>query len=230
MKTAQPPPAAAVEVADYLTLAIEDLGQGRFLRIRQVHLQNRRCDGSLSPPYFCEFVDRPGYGTDAVVIALWHRQAGGELQVLLRKGLRPALRYGRPADRLPIAEPAPFLLFTELVAGIIEDSDHGEAAIRERAASEAYEEAGLRVSADAVQFLGSRVFPSPGMSPECFYLTCAEVDPSQATLPPGDGSPMEEGSQQRFVPLTEALAMCDHGEITDAKTELGLRRLAARFT
>jgi hypothetical protein len=40
---------------------------------------------------------------------------------------------------------------------------------------------------------------------------------------------MEEGSRHRFVPLAEAIALCDRGEIEDAKTELLLRRLQARL-
>ncbi len=218
------------EVVDYETLGVEDFGGSGYLRVRRVHIQNRRRDGSLSPRYFCEFVDRPRHGTDAVVVGLWHRDASGEVQVLLRQGLRPALRFGRPVERLPIPDPAPFLFFTELVAGILEDEDRGEEGIRRRAAIEAHEEAGLRIDPAAIELLGRPVFPTPGMAPECFYLTCAEVvDPTAATAPEGDGSPREEGSSQRFVPLSEANAMCERGEITDAKTEILLRRLERRF-
>ena len=39
---------------------------------------------------------------------------------------------------------------------------------------------------------------------------------------------MEEGSRQQWVTLNEAIARCEQGQIEDAKTELGLRRLAAR--
>jgi ADP-ribose pyrophosphatase len=67
------------------------------------------------------------------------------------------------------------------------------------------------------------------MAPECFHLFEAEVDPSAAVPPEGDGSPMEEGCVLRFVPLSEALAMCDRSEIEDAKTEILLHRLKARL-
>jgi ADP-ribose pyrophosphatase len=221
-----------VEVVDYELLSVEDFGGDGYLRLRRVHLRNRHRDGSLSPRYFCEFVDRPRHGTDAVVVGLWHRDAAGEVRVLLRQGLRPALRFGRPPERLTVPDRAPYLLFTEVVAGILEEEDRGEAGILRRAALEAWEEAGLRVEPTAFERLGPPVFPTPGMAPECFFLVHAEVDPKSAAHtahPEGDGSPMEEGSRQRFVPINEAIAMCDRGEISDAKTELLLRRLAVRL-
>ena len=53
------------------------------------------------------------------------------------------------------------------------------------------------------------------------------AQPGVSVPPPGDGSPMEEGCVLQFVPLAEALRMCDRGDIEDAKTELVLRRLHA---
>jgi ADP-ribose pyrophosphatase len=224
------PPSSAISVVGYEQTGEETFGGDGYLRVRRVHLRNVRADGSRSRPYFCELVDRPRHGTDAVVVALWHRDDRGQVQVLLRAGLRPALAFGRPADRLPIPDPRPYLHFTEVVAGILEDEDRGEEGIRQRAALEAWEEAGLRVPAERFARLGGRVFPTPGMAPECFHLVHAEVDPRTAALPEGDGSPMEEGCVLRFVPLAEALQMCDRGEIEDAKTELALRRLQARLS
>mgnify|MGYP002149768343 CR=1 FL=1 len=89
------------------------------------------------------------------------------------------------------------------------------------------EEAGLRVPPERFARLGGKVFPTPGMAPECFHLLHAEVSPAAGEPPPGDGSPMEEGCILRFVALSYALRMCDRGEIEDAKTELALRRLHA---
>jgi ADP-ribose pyrophosphatase len=221
-------PANSGEIVDIALLGSEEHDGGKYLRFRRVHLQNLRADGTRSDPYFCEFSDRPRHGTDAVAVALWRRGAGGEVEVLLRRGLRPTLRFGRPVERLAQPDAAPYLHLTEVVAGILEDGDLGEDGIRRRAALEAWEEAGLRVEPGAIRLLG-RVFLSPGMSPECCYLATAEVGQQQAVLPEGDGSPMEEGSRQRFVPLVEAIALCDRGEIEDAKTEVLLRRLAAQL-
>jgi len=223
---AEPP----VTVVGYEPFGEESFGGEGYLRVRRIHLRNVRADGSRSRPYFCELVDRPRHGTDAVVVALWHRDDGGQVHVLLRAGLRPAIAFGRPPERLPIPDARPYLLFTELVAGILEDGDHGEDGIRNRAALEAWEEAGLRVPQERFTRLGGKVFPTPGMAPECFHLFAAEVDPSTAHPPEGDGSPMEEGCVLRFVPLPAALAMCDRGEIEEAKTELALHRLLARLS
>lgn len=222
-----PDPADPTAVVAYELFAEESFGGEHYLRVRRVHLRNVRADGSRSRPYFCELVDRPRHGTDAVVVALWHRDDMGQVRVLLRAGLRPAIAFGRPPERLPVPDARPYLLFTEVVAGILEDSDRGEDGIRQRAAIEAFEEAGLRVPPERFARLGGKVFPTPGMAPECFHLMHAEVEPGVSVPPPGDGSPMEEGCVLQFVPLAEALRMCDRGDIEDAKTELALRRLHA---
>lgn len=210
-------------------LAREEIPSGRFLRVERVRLQNERTDGSLSPEYFCEFLSRIHQGADAVAVCLWRRSAVHGVEVLLRSGLRPTLRFGRPAAVLTVPDRQPYVFLTEVVAGMLEHEDQGEGGIARRASLEAWEEAGLRVSADAVQVLG-RVFMSPGCSPEACYLAVAEVAADAVAAPPaGDGSPMEEGGFQQWVALHQALAQCDRGDIEDGKTEILLRRLAARL-
>jgi ADP-ribose pyrophosphatase len=203
-------------------------GDGGFLRVRRLHLRNRDVDGTLSERYICDFAVRPK-GADAVVVALWRRCDAG-IEVLLRTGLRPALWHGRPPELLPIAdaERSPWMI--EVVAGIIERSDHGEQGIRERAAIEAWEEAGVHVAAAQVEFLGAGTFPTPGSMPEKFWLVAAEVPPGAVPEPPpGDGSPMEQGAVIHWRELDAAIAACVRGEIADLKTELGVRRLRDRL-
>ena len=80
---------------------------------------------------------------------------------------------------------------------------------------------------DVLQLLGG-CFPSPGMTPERFWMAVAELPadaPEPAAQLEGDGSPMEEGARVEWVELDEAIASCVRGEIDDAKTELVLRRL-----
>ena len=199
----------------------ERAGDGGFLAIRRLHLRNRRGDGSLSRPYICDAIARP-YGQDAVVVAVWARDP---LRVLVREGLRPAIALGRDAERAPIAEPRPGMFLTELVAGIIEEDDRGEAGLRVRAAHEVAEEAGFAVDPARVELLGAGMLPSPGCMVEKFYFTAVEVDPGAQRPLEGDGSPMEEGARTRWLPLDDALAACMRGDICDLKTELGLRRL-----
>ncbi len=201
----------------------EVIGAGGFLTLRRLRLRNLRRDGSRSREWVCDFVERPR-GVDAVVVVLWRRGAGGAAEVLLRDGLRPSLAWGRDPARLPVPDGRAHFFFTETVAGIIEEGERGEAAIRARAADEAFEEAGYRVDPAAVRFLGAPTFPSSGMTAEKFWLCAVEVS-GDAAPPPGDGSPMEEGAQTRWVPLDEVIAASVRGDLEDAKTELAARRL-----
>ena len=202
----------------------EVVGTGGFLAIRRLRLRNLHDDGSRSERYVNDFVVRP-YGLDAIVVAVWHRRAGGGVSVLVRDGLRPTLTFGRDPARTPLPDPRPYLRFTELVAGIIEVDDHGEAGVRRRAAAEVLEEAGFRVEPDAIALMGAGSFPSPGAMAEKFHYAAVEVDPTTQEPLAGDGSPMEEGATTRWLDLDEAIAACVRGELEDAKTELGLRRL-----
>jgi ADP-ribose pyrophosphatase len=60
---------------------------------------------------------------------------------------------------------------------------------------------------------------SPGYSSELFHLYLAEVTSIGETQPDGD----EELEMERsIIPLEDALAMIDKGEIIDAKTMIGL--------
>ncbi|HWO24206.1 MAG TPA: hypothetical protein VNO30_35930 [Kofleriaceae bacterium] len=222
------------DVVELVVDSDERTGGGGFLEIRRLRLRNRRADGTLSAPYVCDSVARP-YGQDAVVVAIYARGSAADapspgsptagIQVLVREGLRPALSFGRSPAAAPLPEPPPSLFMTELVAGIIEVGDRGEAGLRVRAAHEVAEEAGFTVEPSAVVLLGAGSYPSPGSMIEKFYFVAAEVDPAAQEPLAGDGSPMEEGARTRWLSLDDALAACTRGDIPDLKTELGLRRL-----
>jgi len=211
------------EVVGFVIESDERVGGGGFLEIRRLRMRNRRADGSISERYTCDSIARP-YGQDAVVVVVYHRGAAGT-QVLLREGLRPAITLGRDAAIAPLAEPLPGLWLVELVAGIVEVGDRGEAGLRQRAAHEVHEEAGFAVAPAAMTLLGAGLLPSPGAMVEKFYFAACEVDPATQAPLAGDGSPMEEGAHTHWLPLDAAIAACVRGEICDAKTELGLRRL-----
>ena len=200
------------------------IGDDGFLAIRRLRLRNIRRDGSRSKQYLCDFITRK-YGTDAVVVALYHRTPTG-FQVLIRRGLRPAMRLGRSGEMLPIHDTKRYLLFAELVAGIIEPTDRGYEGLKQRAAQEVWEEAGYRVQAENVVVLGAGTFPSPGALVEKFWLTSVEIaDPNAQQPLEGDGSPMEESATTEWIPLEQAITACVQGTFEDAKTELTLRRL-----
>ena len=202
----------------------EVAGGNGFLTIRRMVLCNRREDNTFSDRYSCDFAVR-SRGTDAVVVALFHRDETG-IQVLVRRGLRPAMTFGRSQPTIPVADRQSYLFFTELVAGILEDEDQGIDGIRRRAAIETWEEAGYHIAPEDVIMLGAGTFPTPGAMPEKFWLTAVEIDNPSAQEPlEGDGSPMEESATTQWFNLNDAIASCVSGEIEDAKTELTLRRL-----
>lgn len=210
------------DVVELVVDSDERAGGGGFLEIRRLWLRNRRRDGSLSERYICDSIARP-YGQDAVVVCVYAR--GEHTRVLVRDGLRPALFFGRDPARAPLSEGAVQPMLTELVAGIVEADDHGEHGLRVRAAAETLEEAGFVVDPAHVVLLGAGMYPSPGAMVEKFYFVAVEVDPAQQVPLAGDGSPMEDGATTRWLALDDAIAACVRGEITDLKTELGLRRL-----
>lgn len=211
------------EIVGFVIDSDELVGEGGFLAIRRLRMRNRRADGSVSQPYVCDAIARP-YGQDAVVVAIYAR-TGGAVQVLVREGLRPALLAGRDPARAPLPEPPPGMFLTELVAGIIEPGDAGSDGLRRRAAHEVEEEAGFTVAHDAIALLGAGAYPSPGSMIEKFYFAAVEVDPATQQPLAGDGSAMEEGARTRWLALDDAIDACLRGELTDLKTELGLRRL-----
>jgi 8-oxo-dGTP pyrophosphatase MutT (NUDIX family) len=215
-------------VTGHEILSDEVVGQGGFLAVRRVRLKNLHADGTRSREYLVDFLVRPK-GLDAVVVAAW-RRAGDTIEVLLRDGLRPPLRLGRPSTVQIVPDPREYLFFRELCAGIVEKDDRGEAGLLARAALELEEEAGYRVDVARIHRLGGGVFPSAGAMPEKFFLTEVEILPSDVPArAAGDGSPMEDGARIQWMELDAAIAACARGDLEDCKTELGLRRLRDRL-
>ncbi len=198
-----------------------------FLRLSRLLVQNLYEDGSESKPYPCDLVSRRG--TDAVTIALYQRLEGGRVRVGLRANLRPPVWLRRAKDSLLFPDREPCDLCYETVAGILEPSDQGqglEAALRLRAHAECREEVGLDVPPDSFEPLGPPSFPSPGITDEKVFFLAAEVDFSEARAPQGDGSVMEEVGG---LVLMDLEAFLRGTTPTDMKTDLALRRLAARI-
>ncbi len=200
-----------------------------FLRLKRLRARNRRADGTFSPEYPIDLIDRPTL--DAVAVCLWARTPRG-VEVLTRRGLRPAAYFRRgKAPPLPERE---YLLFEEIVAGVVEPGERGLDALRRRAAAEAYEEAGVRIAPDLLLPLGGPFFPLAGIASEKIHLLAGEVDRGAVeglhdAPHEGDGSPLEEGALLLWRELGAAIAACEAGEIEDAKTEIALRRLATRL-
>jgi ADP-ribose pyrophosphatase len=221
------PRVTAIEIVEDRT-ASSRCDEG-FLRLKRFRARNRREDGSASPEYPIDVIDRPTL--DAVAVCLWARGPAG-VEVLTRAGLRPAVYFRR--GKRTVQPEGEYLLVEELVAGVLEPGELGLEGLRRRAAEEVHEETGLAVDPARFEPLGASFFMLPGIASEKIHLVAGEVargdGPAVFPAPDGgDGSPMEEGAELRWRALADAIAACERGEIEDSKTEVAFRRLAARL-
>ncbi len=207
-------------VEDFTSSARCDEG---FLHVRRLRCRNRRADGTHSPVFRVDVIDRPRLDAVAVLI---HRAGAAGREVLLRQNLRPAA-YFRKDKQPTVPDGRSHLFVEEIVAGLLEPEDRGEQGLRVRAAAEVREEAGFQVSPEEVSLLGGPIFVAPGILSEKIFLCAVDVTGKAQGAPEGDGSPLEEGGRTRFVPIAEALAACRSGAVQDAKTELAITRLLA---
>ncbi|NTX04043.1 NUDIX hydrolase [Myxococcus sp. CA051A] len=199
-----------------------------FLRVKRLRCRNRRADGSSSPVYRVDVVDRPRL--DAVSVLVYRRGAAG-LEVLTRMNLRPAAYFRKDQrDAMTVPDPgAGYLRVEEIVAGLLEPEDKGEEGLRRRAAEEVREEAGYAVRPEDIQLLGGSFFLAPGILSEKVFPSAVDVTDVKQEEPEGDGSPLEEGTLLQWRTLQEVLDACRRGDIPDAKTEVSLTRLLARL-
>jgi ADP-ribose diphosphatase len=203
----------------------DPLDKQSFLELFRLKVINYYKDGTKSPTYRYDAVLRRSL--DAVVVSLTARREG-VTWICLRSCVRPPILLRSGLD-LPQPDETVFKTLWELPAGLIEDDDIGVDGLKRRSAAEAFEEAGYRIDPENFEVFGGAPFVSPGVIPErLFYLHAQVEDVNEREIPPGDGSPVEDGAVIWWVPLDEALAMCERGEIVDLKTELGVRRMLAR--
>jgi ADP-ribose pyrophosphatase len=196
-----------------------------FVRLRRLRLRHRYNNELYSHSYDFDIIESPF--ADAVAIVLYHIDSEGKVWVGLRRGVRPSiyLRKNNPAKAS--LDSMPRLTYLELVAGGIEYGDLDSIGINGRAALEVKEEAGYEVEAEELVSLGGGTFSSPGFGMEKIHYRAAKVDPREGTEPEGDGHPLEEVGDFQFYELSQAIFWCRKGEIEDAKTEIGLYRLAS---
>lgn len=201
------------------------LPETAYLSLHRLELINTFADGSQGPRYPYDAVLRKWL--DAVALLLV-AEIDGAPAVCLRSCVRPPLLL-REDLALPLPAERRYDSLWELPAGLLEAADTGPSGIKRRAAIEAREEAGYALTAADFELLPGAPFVSPGVLPERIFFARATItDPGAGELPAGDGSAVEERADIWWVGLAAALEMCDRGEIEDLKTELGLRRLAAR--
>jgi ADP-ribose pyrophosphatase len=208
----------AIEVVeDFSATARCDEG---FLQIRRLRVRNRRADGSTSPVYRVDVVDRPRLDAVAVLVV-----RGDE--VLTRQNLRPAAYFRKDREQ-PVPDGREHLYCEEIVAGLLENDDHGEAGLRRRAVEEVREEAGIDVEPSEIILLGAPFFVAPGIVSEKIFLCAVDVTGKEVRVPEGDGSPLEEAPTPRWRTVADLQAAIESGVVQDAKTELALTRWLAR--
>lgn len=222
MPHAKNPAVTALDVVEDFT-ATGRCDEG-FLHVRRLRVRNRREDGSFSPVYRVDVVDRPRL--DAVAVLVYRRGPRGR-ELLTRQNLRPAAYFRK--DKQPAVPDGRVHLFCEeIVAGLLEPADSGEAGLRHRAAEEVLEEAGYRVKPEAVELLGPPFLVAPGILSEKIFLAAVDVTGLPHEEAAGDGSPLEEGGALSWRTPAELRAAIDGGVVQDAKTELALSRFLAR--
>lgn len=197
-----------------------------FLRLLRRRFIATYPDGSRSQPFVYDEVDR--VAIDAVVIVAHFMAADGLRHVYLRSALRPPVVF-RDRARSPLPALDPPGSIWELPAGLVETAEQSSRGLRTGAVRELFEELGFAGDPEALVELGPSTFPAPGIVAERHFYFAIEVLPEQRSEPALDGSALEHAGIVFSLPVAEALDWCRSGEIVDAKTELGLRRLAERF-
>ncbi len=209
-----------------IEVVAEDTGEtgSVFVRLRRLRLRHRYADDQYSALYWFDLIEGPF--ADAVAIVLYHIDSEGKVWVGLRRGVRPSIYLRKDNPAKASLDAPPRLTYLELVAGGIEYGDLDTIGINGRAAIEVKEEAGFEVKVEDLVSLGEGTFSSPGFGMEKLHYRAVQVDPSVSTEPEGDGHPLEEVGDFQFHELSQAIHWCRSGEIEDAKTEIGLYRLA----
>ncbi|WP_027685234.1 NUDIX domain-containing protein [Rhizobium leguminosarum] len=156
--------------------------------------------------YLLDYIDRKG-ATQRLKREIYHRTPAA--CILLydpRRDLVVLVRQFRLAVHLN-GDPAWMI---EVPAGLL-DGDHPEAAIRR----EAMEETGYRLRDARFLF---KSYPSPGAITEVVHFFAALIDTADRVAEGGGLDEEHEDIEVLEIPLDEAAAMIETGEIFDAKT------------
>lgn len=173
-----------------------------YFKVEEAVVRFEKRDGTMSEP-----VRRLDLVREDAVCAVLVNKARGTV-ILVRQFRYGALSRGQA-------------YMTEIVAGLI---DHGEPA-EEAITREILEEAGYGVG--KLERIAC-YYPSPGITSERGILFYAETSGPDPVAAGGGLAEESEDIEVMDVPLPDAFAMLDSGEIVDAKTLIGLMWLRAR--
>lgn len=214
-----PAPSVTLDLVDDLT---PEQPQG-FVQLVRQRLMAHAPAGPSTKPFVYDWVERRSL--DAVVVVVYFFDPEGHCRVYLRSATRPPVVL-RGAQRIPRSSIWGTEGLWELAAGLVEPEEETLDGTQACACREVEEELGFSVPKERMRELGPSTLPCPGVVGERHYYFAAEVDPKERREPSLDGSALEQHGAIIDVPLVDALLACRNGELEDAKTELGLRRLA----
>jgi ADP-ribose pyrophosphatase len=187
-------------------LEIDHKREKPFFELEHWKCQVEYPDGSVSETFNYDIMRRNH--PDAVVILAYHIDEC-EPVIYLRSCIRPALAR-RFVDSGSI---------WELPAGIIENEPWEDAAVRETE-----EELGFSVEASQFRMLGPPSFTCVGVTAEQAHFCHLKVNHDSRHEPKLDGSPLERHGVVAAVCLSRVKCMISSGQISDAKTEIAIRR------
>ena len=193
--------------------------ESTFLHVTQTEISLRYPDGSASSPGVYDTVIRQPI--DGAAIVAYFDDDSGLRHVYLRSSIRPAIEL-RGAHYSHYRNWSHRAVLWELPAGFVELGEQPSHA----AARELGEELGFDAPPSDMQPLGGWTFLNPSVLAEQLWFFAIRVDPTSRRTPSEDGSDLERHAAIITLPLDDALEHCQHSHICDAKTELGLMRLA----
>ena len=204
-----------------LEIIADRTGENNFLKVNTYLFRAHYEDGSESKIFTVDSVDRKNL--DAAVIIPYFKHKG-KINVYLRSSLRPAValkevRNGNKIERLSTG------VLWEFPAGIIEPDEKPI----QTAQRELKEELGFDIGLQCFKALGQSSYPCVGLCGEELFYYMVKVKPSSRKEPTLDGSVMENKAVITTFALNQCFTLLKTGQLKDAKTEVGLYRLAKYF-
>lgn len=167
-----------------------------FFHVEEAQVSFELQSGAMSPP-----IRRLNLKRDLASAVLLDNKAKGAV-ILVRQFRYGALEHGNA-------------WLTEVVAGLIDEGETAEAAIRR----EAIEEAGYEIG--ALETI-TTFYTTPGISSERIALFYGETAGAEPATKGGGLAEEGEDIEVLELPYDEAFAMVDRGEIADGKTLIAL--------